>query len=152
MVEWGLQDKPKEIVDWGFDDTPIAVMSPDEEEQQIKSSVDMSERKSLPIEVVDGNFDVYAGEDKNQKKIDGFINRYVAAGMGGFSPRITRETAIDIPVRPVKIAKEITKGIARFLESGVGGTFGGTVYDWLGQFIEQGGYAVDYVSKFGTKN
>ncbi len=129
-----------------------AILDPAEEERQIKDAVDMSMRKDLSVGIVDNNINIYTEEEKIQKKVNGFTNRYVAAGMGGFSPFITRETAIDIPVRPVKIAKEITKGIARFLESGVGGTFGGTAYDWLGQFIEQGGYAVDQFSKLGSKN
>jgi hypothetical protein len=77
---------------------------------------------------------------------------YVAAGMGGFSPFITRKTAPNIPLHPITALKEAGKGIARFAESGVGGAVGGTAYDWLGQFVEQGGYAIDQLSKLGSKN
>lgn len=152
MSKW-YEDSPV-IEDWwsGSPEVGTVTLDPAEEEKQIKETVEISDRKSLLLGTVDSNYPIYVGEDKNQKKIDGFINRYAAAGMGGFSPRITRETAIDVPVRPVKVAKEIAKGIARFAETGVGGTFGGTAYDWLGQFIEQGGYAVDQFSKIGTKN
>lgn len=53
---------------------------------------------------------------------------------------------------PVSAVKEIPKGVARFVEDKVGGTFGGTVYDWLGQFIELGGGAIDQFTKLGSKN
>lgn len=66
--------------------------------------------------------------------------------------RLGLEAPETIPINIGGILKEIPKGVARFLQRDVAGTFGGTVVDWLGQFIELGGKAVDDFTKFGSKD
>jgi len=66
--------------------------------------------------------------------------------------RLNMPDAKTIPFNLGTTLFEIPKGLARFFQRGVGGTFGGTVYDWLGQFISEGGYAVDWISKVGDKD
>ena len=56
------------------------------------------------------------------------------------------------PVRPIKTLAEVPKGVARFLQRDFAGGFGGTMYDWLGQLIQQGGAALDWWTKVGSKN
>jgi hypothetical protein len=55
------------------------------------------------------------------------------------------------PFRPLRTLEEIPKGVLRFAESQVLG-FPGRVVDWLGQFIEFGGAAVQKFSALGSKD
>ncbi len=55
------------------------------------------------------------------------------------------------PIHPVRILAEIAKGPARFLQRDIAG-FGGRAVGWFGQFIQQGGAALDFWGKVGTKN
>lgn len=66
--------------------------------------------------------------------------------------RLGLEPTETIPINIGGILKEIPKGVARFLQRDLAGTFGGTVVDWLGQFIELGGKAVDDFTKLGSKD
>ena len=138
----------------GQNTTRADMPDPAAEKKQIRNTVTISDETQVPLVAVNSNYPVYEADQETQKKVSDVVKRYpyVAAGMGGFSPFITKETAPDVPFHPTKIVKETGKGVVRFFEGTVGGTLGGTAYDWLGQFIEQGGLAVDQLSKLGSKN
>lgn len=81
-----------------------------------------------------------------ETKQDRFFKNYSAmlgaAGMG----RPSLEA-----IHPAQMIKEMAKGFARFIESGVFGT-AATGVEWIGKFIELGGGAIDEFSRIGSKN
>lgn len=148
-----LEEEPKQNRLAGLlSDIKAPIPDPLEEERQLNDTIDISEKSDVSLPTAMNNQDTFKSIQDRQDKARRIIAPHVAAGMGGFSPFITRETALTVPVHPVRAAREIAKGIARFGQVSVGGTFGGTFYDWIGQFIENGGAAVDWFSKLGTKN
>jgi len=139
-----------------FEDFRPLKLKPDPttEQKEIQDSVDIAYRQNIPPDVVSRNFEsARKFDDKQQKatKSAQSIYPYLAAGMGGYSPWITRETAPMIPLHPIRTAKEIGKAPFRFGED-VLGHVGGTVQSWLGQFIQYGGIALDEWSKLGSKD
>jgi hypothetical protein len=56
-----------------------------------------------------------------------------------------------VPLNPIKTLSEVPKGVARSLQRDfAGGT--GTMFDWFGQLIQEGGAALQQFSEIGTKN
>ncbi len=134
--------------------TPVTVLDPNEEEKEIKQTLDMADVNEVGIDIAEKGLNDFVAINKKK--------RQYGLGLGtmlGIEPdkRPIREIfglpeKEKVPVNFGSMAKEIPKGIARFLERDVGGTFGGTFYDWIGQFISEGGYAVDRLSRIGLKD
>lgn len=130
-----------------------AVLDPNEEIKKFEQAIDMADVNEVPLDVAEQGLDDFV---KIKKKKD-------AVGIGPLwdEPSDVRTMRERLNLPPHKkiytinlgaMTVEIPKGLARFLQRDIGGTFGGTVYNWLGQLIQQGGYAVDQISKLGMKD
>lgn len=139
-------------------DSPDLGYDPEEEDQNIKETVDIFETFEVPLPSAWRSHDTFRDIQTEQKKVNSLVRNFHWMLSTEEAERIMEEAALlpgapkPIPIRPKRIAKEVVKGLARFAEAGVGATFGGTVYNWIGQFVEHGGAAVDWFSKVGSKN
>lgn len=151
-----LAEKPsfENLVEPNFpvQDTPL---DPGEIRGQVDDALDIATRYEIPIESAQQSRETIS---KLEEKLKGIPVSLGALWDTGEDKRTMRErlgygkprdvTMIDIG----RTAWEIPKGVARFLEVGVGGTSATLMGDWLGQLIYQGGAAVDWMSKLGTKD
>jgi hypothetical protein len=113
------------------------ITDPNEAYEKAGKVLDLAVKQEAPLSSVEQSFGIYENDDK---LISAASQKLYESRNGQTYPMISR-----------RVPKEIAKGVVRFGES-VGGFVGGTTFDWLGQFIEHGGYAIDQISQWGNKN
>ncbi len=138
-----------DLLDDVFRTSPV--FDPAEEDRRIKDTLDISEKSNVPIESATQSHETFQSIQTKHDKAAKATDPFEFPGFGGFSQESVRALIPHVPVRPVKTAGEIAKGLVRFTEN-IAGTVGGTAQNWLGQFIEHGGKALDDFTKLGSKN
>lgn len=104
---------------------------------------DTSVEMQIPLDFVGGSF---LANVSTQSKINKTKNK--------LQPLYDAALFTEVPfgLDPLQTFKEIPKGVARFLQQGLAGTLGGTIPEWIGDFITFGGESLDEFVKFGSKN
>lgn len=134
-------------VPYGQRSTPT-VMDIKTEVERFKKALDMADLHEVSVESADVATETFLN---TSEKLD--VGPYLpGAGRVDMWKRLGKTRDEPIPVNPVEILKQIPKGAARFVQRDAFGFFGGTAYNWIGQFISEGGYAVEQFAAWGEKD
>jgi len=126
----GLEEAPKANI---YDSVP-----PEEIEAFAKSAIDLAVKFETSPDAIRQHYmryeeDLSAASQRSWKELESLQKTWG-------------------PISGIGIARESAKGAVRFAERDFAGTFGGTFYEWIGDFIEWGGGKIEEVAKTGAKN
>ena len=119
-------------------DVYTGIEDPNEAGDIAKKVFGMASRHEVPLSVIEQDFGTYENDDAMLSKASQSIDK--AMRLPG-----------AYPISGKTMAAEAAKGVVRFAETAAG-RIGGTTYDWLGQFISEGGHTINNMSQLGNKD